>query len=53
MKFISFDHLWCIVMTTLVMVFLTFTNQEVRLIDCIMFYGIMLANVQVMRLERK
>lgn len=53
MKFISFEHLIVVIMTG-VIVFVQFkTGQEVRLIDAIMLYGIILANMRAIDLERK
>jgi len=54
MKFISFEHLIAVIVTSVVIAYVQHkAGQEVRLIDAIMLYGIILANMRVIDLERK
>lgn len=44
MKFFSFDHAYVIAFTALVMMMFSLNTTEVRMLDWILMYGIMLAN---------
>jgi hypothetical protein len=47
MKFLSFEHLGIIVAVAGVM----FLQRDVRLIDALILYGVLLANVRILKLK--
>lgn len=52
MKFMSFEHLYVLVLTAIIYGVSQLGSYGLNPIECIMLYGIVLANHRVMRLER-
>lgn len=52
MKFLSLEHLYVIGLTAVIFGVSLLGSYSLNPIECIMLYGIILANHRVMRLER-